>query len=603
MLDDDRPFRLIVPGIDHRFMVEGWEAVEALARPYRVRVRAKVDGSPEKLFDLSRQRRPARLEVWTNGRVARRFHGHIEEVLIDDTDERVHLTLAPVLELDGQRVDCRIFQDKSVPEIVTELLREFVLGAHWELRLQESYEKREYCVQFQESTRDFVQRLLEEEGIFYAYCHEPDRHVLILADHIDAFGGGASAKGAPVGSVVEPEGLGPTCVELAHRDHAIDSEGVVTSWTRVCRARPTRFATADYDPLQPDLCLQARDGGTEEGPEDFEWPGRVTNENGARRRVEVRRQSADAAALHVRAESHAPILGPGRAVVVTGPGDGKTSLKHWVVGVQHAGQQSLEASDGRLGPSYSNHVSAIPGDTSFRPSRSVVRPRIRGIQTAFVVGAAHSSRGGDGREVLRDPHGRIKVQFHWDRLGQRDERSSCWVRLAQVWAGDHFGVHFTPRVGQEVIVSFLDGDPDRPVIIGSVHNAATPSPPQLLEPRVNGLVTRSSPDGARNGGNNLIFDDRKGEERLAVTAERDLVVVVKNDRSAEIAQNDKEVVHGDQSTRVGKSRVVEVKDKDVVKARCIEIHAEDALELVVGGSRITLDASGVRVEGPMIWLN
>ncbi|GFO69526.1 hypothetical protein GMLC_31050 [Geomonas limicola] len=221
--------------------------------------------------------------------------------------------------------------------------------------------------------------------------------------------------------------------------------------------------------------------------------------------------------------------------------------------------------------SYSNSFLAIPSSVTYRPERSLDKPRVKGLQTALVVGPP-------GEEIYADEFGRVKVQFHWDREGQRDENSSCWLRVSQPWSGAGWGFAALPRVGDEVLVDFLNGDPDWPIIVGSVNNAASPALYPLPEQRSSsGLRTRSYPKGERDNFHELRFEDRKGQEEIFLKSERDWNVVVKNDKCEEVQCNSREEVGADKTTRAG---------------RHFRIEAGESVEIVCGAASITLDSLG-----------
>lgn len=410
--------------------------------------------------------------------------------------------------------DNRIFQSKSVPEIVEAV---FAAGGYqdYELKLTGSHAARDYCVQYAETDFAFVARLLEEEGIFYFFRHAQGHHVLVLADSADAFlpcPGEADIRFMP-GACGERElqsiyagELGQQAVSAAHR-------------------------TADFAFATPAAALTASAGA---GPGHYDYPGGYSSKASGDAAAKRRAEAQGACARQLSGQSTSRGMLPGHLFALTGH-EREDANVEWVVRevAHHASHES-----------YDNHFSALPGALAYRPARSTPRPRIHGTQTAMVVGKA-------GEEIWTDEYGRIKVQFHWDRLGKSDENSSCWIRVAQLWAGKGWGGQFIPRLGQEVVVSFLDGDPDRPLVTGCVYNGAS-APPYALPAgqTTSGIKTRSAKGG--EGFNELRFEDKKDAEQLYLHAQKDMKTEVLHDAAW--------VVGNDDSRKIKKNQALEVEE-------------------------------------------
>ncbi|NHZ66131.1 type VI secretion system Vgr family protein [Massilia genomosp. 1] len=425
--------------------------------------------------------------------------------------------------------DNRIFQAKSVPEIVEAV---FAAGGYqdYELKLSGSYAARDYCVQYGETDFAFVARLLEEEGIFYFFRHQAGHHLLVLADTSDAFPpcpGAAAIAFVPAAT----GGREQQCIYAGELGQQAVSAG---------------FRTADFAFATPAAALTASATAGAGGPAHYDYPGGYASKAQGDAIATRRAQAQGAGARQLNGQSDSRALVPGHTFQLTGHERADANAA-WVVSAL-----SHEASHER----YTNDFSALPGSVAYRPPRTSARPRIHGSQTAIVVGK-------EGEEIWTDAFGRIKVQFHWDRAGKRDENSSCWVRVAQSWTGKGWGGQFIPRIGQEVVVSFLDGDPDRPLVTGCVYNGANAPPYGLpAEQTRSGIKSNSSPGG--EGFNELRFEDKKDAEELYLHAQKDMktdvlhdaIAVVGNDDSRKIKQNQTlELEEGNRSVTLSKGNL------------------------------------------------
>ena len=508
--------------------------------------------------------------------------------------------------------DCRIFQDLSVPEIVEKVFKD---RGHtdFDLRLRGTYAKREYCVQYNETDLAFVQRLLEDEGIWYFVEHEKDRHVVVLSDHPSLL---KPAKGAE-------------SVHMAAVGAGWEAQDVVMTLRSDHRMRPGKVTLTDYNPLKPSAQL-LRSEGDEKG-DLYEYPGGYQNHDDGERRALIRLEEQELPRHVVRGESNCRGLRPGAVTEIAGHERRSLNGKYHVTSVRHSARQGAAVAGGDDGGfEYQNDFMAIPHDVPFRPPRITPRPRVHGAQTATVVGKS-------GEEIWTDKYGRVKVQFHWDRVGKKDDASSCWVRVATPWAGKQWGAIHIPRMGQEVVVEFLEGDPDQPIIIGSVWNAEQMPPYTLPGAQTqSGVRSRSSKDGSADTANELRFEDKKGEEQVLLHAERDLKVEVEhdevrevlNDRTTTITQNDVETIEkGDQTLEITSGKqTVTIKGNQAVtlkqgnqvitldqgnqelvvkmgnqttklKLGKSATEAMQSIELKVGQSSIKLDQAGVTIKG------
>ena len=519
---------------------------EALSEPYRLVLELFTEEAEVDIPTLLGSACLLRIE---RDAAVRAVHGIVSRVSeIGVVSERVGLRveLVPAFGLRGQTADSRFFQEKSVPEIVTEVLTGPLSAVGRALRLDldaSAYEKREYCVQYRESDLDFVSRLLQEEGIAYRFEHPPDGdgEVLVLIDDT------------------------PACPDLEQDDggaqvlYAGDSYGTarrqsLESLTPTHALRSTAIVQRDFDwkrpsesPYEHERRTRDPEGGEREVYDHDDR--RLFSDDGARRaRRKLEQRAAQTRVFHGAGDVIEFI--PGRTFALLGHPQHALDREHLLVRVTHRGEMPEEdmyaqASADR-GSRYVNEFECVPDDVPVRPLARHARPRVHGPTTATVVGP-------ESEEVHTDEHGRVKVLFPWDRLSPADDTASWWVRVAQGWAGPGWGSLFVPRIGMEVVVEFLDGDPDRPLVTGCVYNGRNPPPYALPADKTKSTIkTNTSPSDG--GFNELRFEDQRGVEEVFIHAERDLNAVVKRDKTL--------TVGGDERDTVAQSRtaVVQVND-------------------------------------------
>lgn len=420
----------------------------------------------------------------------------------------------------------RIFQGKTVPDILQEVLSE--AGVEARLSLSGSYEAREYCTQYRETDFTFLSRLMEWEGLFYFFEHSQSGHTLVIGD-------------AP--SVHEPLPEGAALPLREDRDQATDSE-YLSALQRVHRLRPGKVQVKDYDFLRPSLDVSGKGQDTSRGVaslEVYDYPGEYVTPAVGKSTAKVRLEELVQAARTLEGEAVCPRLTPGYRFEVED--DGTYSGEYLAVEVVHTGRLP-ETPGGReaMGQLYRNRFKCMPSAVPFRPRRTTPLPDIPGIQTATVVGPA-------GEEIHTDEHGRIKVQFHWDREGQRDDKASCWVRVGQAWGGPAWGALYLPRIGQEVVVRFLEGNPDRPLIAGTVYNGSNPTPYALPDERTKSTLKSASSLGSE-GFNEFRIEDATGDEEIYVHAQKDEDLVTENDKDQQVRGYEELLVKKERSRTV-----------------------------------------------------
>jgi type VI secretion system secreted protein VgrG len=466
----------------------------------------------------------------------RKFHGLVRSLAVGPLVGRglrsYRAEVVPWVWFLTRGEDCRIYQNQSVPDILAAVFGRYGFTA-FRNDLTGSYSPREYCVQYRETAFAFVSRLMEEEGIFYKFEHTAGAHTLVLCDAVSHY------------ADCDPHAHVEFRPELANAE-------VVSTWERRYEFVTGKSAHTDYHFITPATDLLATTDTVVALPdvakfERFEFPGGYTATAAGTARIALRMEEEEVGYDTVRGTSRCSSFQPGSKFALAGhPLDDGHSFA--LLAVDHAASEPHipGVRDGR--GEYSNSFECLPADRVFRPARATPKPMAVGPQWAVVVGPA-------GEEIYTDQYGRVKVQFVWDRVGTKDENSSCWVRLTESWAGKNWGTIFLPRIGQEVIVEFLNGDPDRPLVTGRVYNAAFMPPYTLPDNKTqSGLKTRSSKGGAAADFNELRFEDKKGSEDIYFHAQKDFHRYVEND-------DDLTVMH-DQTVTIQNARTLTVKDAD-----------------------------------------
>jgi type VI secretion system secreted protein VgrG len=505
---------------------------------------------------------------------------------------RYRATLHPWLWFLSQKRNSRIFQRKSVPEIAQQLFREHGMS-DFEIMLSGDYRIWDYLVQYRESDLNFVSRVLEQEGIYYFFKHADGKHKLVLADS-------SSAHEAAPGYETVPY-FPPMAREQRQQEH-------LDSWTATRQIRQGVITLADFNFETPSAYLGAQVSaplGYNRGEYDiYDYPAEVTllPEAESQARIRLEEHQADFEVL----SGTGPVRGlmAGNRFALSQYPREDQNRDYLVVNASyeiHVTEfESNVVQDEE--PEFRFQLAAIDAKRPYRAPRITPKPRVEGPQTAIVVG------DGKNADIWTDVYGRVKVKFHWVREEQpgdsNEEQNSCWVRVSQAWAGKGWGSMHIPRVDQEVIVDFLEGDPDRPIITGRVYNAEQTVPYGLpVNATQSGIKSRSTPDGGANNYNELRFEDKKGEEELHIQAEKTMSTLVKKDRSASVGGSDSVSVSGDRSVSVNGNLSVSVKGngsgptqsthsvtgKHLLDATDeITVKAPNKITFVCGGSSITM---------------
>ncbi|WP_035225643.1 type VI secretion system Vgr family protein [Paracidovorax oryzae] len=502
----------------------------------------------------------ATVEIETQGGGRRYLDGLVTRFGMQGQDHRFcsyHLRLQPWLWVATRRQDFRIFQFKTVPQIVQDVLGRY--GYPMQLKLTRAYRAWDYCVQYGESDFDFVSRLLEHEGAYYYFQHASGQHTLVIAD--DIVGCHEPLPGAATIPFYPPE-----------KSATADRENI-HAWVLSEEIKSGRYYNDDYDFKKPRSDLsnmrQQPPGHAHDAYEIYEWPGGYVQHGDGEQYARVRLQEGLTGHSTVRGESRHRSIAPGYTFTLENYPRGDQNRQYLITGVTyhlHENPGTSSVNSAKPGEALKNSeeqgsfqkfsLTAQPTSLPYTPARKTPKPRTTGPQTAVVVGPA-------GEEIWTDEYGRIKVQFHWDRLGAMDEHSSCWVRVATSWAGSGFGAVSIPRIGHEVVIDFVNGDPDHPIAIGSVYNAAN-MPPWALPGNAtqSGIKTRSSKGGATGDGmksgagdaNAIRFEDRKGAEQLWLHAQKDQLIEVENDEAHWVGNDRAKTIDRDETTIVHRDR-------------------------------------------------
>ncbi len=537
----------------------------------------------------------------------RAFNGIVASFAAEDSfvtgHRRYQVVLRPKFWLLTRTSDCRIFQNKSVVQIADTLLSEGGVTDYKKQGLSGSHPSRDYCVQYNETDYDFLCRIFAEEGIYFYFQHADGAHTLVLSDSTAGYA---------------------DCTDSKVRHAPPDSSETVSidNWQSGYHFASGKATLSDYNFEQPPTDLTAStttalSNSAFKSWELYDYPGDYSQKGDGSSLSRVRMEEVEAGYAVVNGQGSYRMFQPGLKFSVEKHEVASEQGKSYVLScVSHEAQDVSHLGNQSETPFYRNSFTALPAATGFRPPSVKRRPLIPGPQTATVVGPS-------GEDIYCDKYGRIRVQFHWDRLGQNDEKSSCWVRVSQILAGSGWGSQFTPRVGMEVIVVFLEGDPDRPFVIGCAYNGKNMPPYALPGNKTqSGFKTRSSAQGDASTFNELRFEDKKGDELVYVHAQKDhtrdvenddtltvkhdQTLTVKNNRAATIQEGNETltVSKGNATTTVsqGNHALKVTSGNATVKcdAGAITMEAATSITLKVGGNSVVINQSGITVKGTQI---
>jgi type VI secretion system secreted protein VgrG len=447
-----------------------------------------------------------------NDGTKRYINGVVGRFIQEDSNVRFttyYADIYPWLWLLTKAQDCRIFQNKSIPQIIKSVFDDLEFKDYRD-DLKGTYSSLDYCVQYDESAFNFVSRLMEDAGIFYFFEHEEDKHTLVLGDDADAH------KSCP--------GL----QEARYRQSSMPytDDHVITRCAIEEQVVTGKFALDDFNFETPSTDLIVEVAGEEGAMRVYEYPGGILNKGDGETKAKLRLEACEQPGKTLRGEGHVRAFTAGY----------KFDLKNHYRADANKTYVLRSVSIAATQESYTNTFEAFPVDVPFRPQRLTPKPTIIGTQTALVVGKS-------GEEIWTDKYGRIKVQFHWDQKGKSDENSSCWIRVNYGWAGKQWGGIFLPRVGQEVIISYLEGDPDRPLVTGAVYNAQQVTPYTLPDDQTKSTLKSNTSKGGQ-GFNEIRFEDKKDSEEMYFHAQKDQLIEVLNNRTKTVAKNETNTIKG-----------------------------------------------------------
>jgi type VI secretion system secreted protein VgrG len=583
----DRPLQLTTPLGEDVLLLESFQGVESFSGLFQFELEMLAEGPnvSKIVFDkilgknvtiTLKMRAKTETTRFYNGIVVRMSQG--QQVFSKKGSvefNRYRAVVVPKLWLLTRTVRSRIFQQQTVREILKTVLTGLDLD---DSKIQGKFDPREYCVQYRESDFNFASRLMEEEGIYYYFVHGDGSHQLVLTNS------GRSHPDIP----------GEKKIQFRQTSAQIENEESIFSWEKTQEIRSGKYTLWDHCfemPIKNHLestqnTLESVRVGEEtqklkvagnENLEIYDYPGGYAHrydevksggevDGGATgkinpdgdRTVKIRMQAEEAPGLLISARGNCCRFAPGHKFTLKrhfGQADGDYVITRVEHRASIAGSYSVGTT---VSLGYTNEFHCIPLSLQFRPPRVTTKPRMAGAQTALVVGA-------DGKEIEPDKYGRVKVQFHWDRDGKYNTSSSCWVRVATPWAGKNWGMIHIPRIGHEVIVDFLEGDPDQPIIIGSVYNSENMPPYTPLPDKATqcGIKTRSTLKGTDTNFNELRFEDKKGSEQIYFHAERDFERVVENNDKLTVGSDDKQTCpDGSQTNTIYKNRTTTIKTGD-----------------------------------------
>ena len=525
-------------------------------------------------------------------------------------------TLVPWFWMLTRTNDCRIFQNMTVPDIIQKLFQEHGFS-DFKNKLHGSYKTREYCVQYRETTFNFISRLMEEEGIFYFFEHEQDKHTLVMADSPGEF------KPCPNQATARYQSGG----------NVGKTEDIIIEWSIGQEVRPGKYTVDDFNFEKPLMDLTADvDGKDPRKFEIYDYPGEYETRDEGERLAGIRMEEEQTPQIVISGSSTCRAFTSGYRFDLNDHYRRDLNKPYTLMSVYHscdAGTNYRSSDGGRTSDfAYVNQFQCVPHPLQVRPPRTAPVPVIHGTQTAIVVGPP-------GEEIYVDKYGRVKVQFHWDREGKYDDKSSCWIRVSQNWAGKRWGAMFIPRIGQEVIVDFVEGDPDRPIITGRVYNAASMPPYDLPAEKTKSSIKSYSYKGG-GGFNELRFEDKKGSEQIFIQAQKDQDVrvknilkefvgndthlIVKHDQLNSVSGDKHQYVSGDHNEKVGGTVSLnagadmqeKVRSKYALDAGA-EVHIKAGTNVViesgmtltvkVGANFININPGGIFISGKIVNIN
>lgn len=613
-----RPVLISTPIEEGKLVFWKMTADEGLSKLFHYRLELLSEDSDIDFNQLLGE--PLRVRLQNDNGEVRYFSGLISEMSYSgplNNFEHYQVTLKPWLWFLTRTSDCRIFQNKTVPDIIKQVFRDNNFS-DFEERLSETYQSLEYCVQYNETDYEFVSRLMESAGIYYYFRHEDTGHKLILADSVDAH------KNESQGSI---KYYPPENEERREEEH-------IFSWHSRASVQSGTYAVQDTDYHNPPAITSDKKSDSEShslsDKERYEFHDYNSNPDDTQRYARIRLEELKAASVLVSGEGNAIKLGSGRLFTLANYPRKDQNIEYLITGAHFrlslddytSSHPQTDNKEAKL--VYQCQFDAISRERAFRPARLTPKPVIYGAQTAVVIGS-------DSEEINTDQHGRIQVRFFWSR---DSNSNSCWVRVGQSLAGNKWGSLHIPRIGQEVIVHFINGDPDRPIVTGAVYNTEMPPPYSMPANKTqSGIKTRSSLEGTADNFNELRFEDKKGSEEVYFHAEKTFTRIVENDDflsvgfeksdpgdqgieiygnrttmletgndTLELKKGNQDVsIAGKQTISVTGDQSMQIDGKQQIDSRGGSIQqSPKSIELKVGGSSIKIEPAKITIKAPQV---
>ncbi len=548
------------------------KAVDELSQPFHYEVELLSESFDISPYDVVGK--TICISIKTNNNSKRFFHGIVSSFMnVGQVGgyQLYHVELRPWLWLLSHSLDCKIFQNKNVREILEEVFKTKNGFTDFRFEFQGTYKSKEYCVQYRESDFNFVSRLMEEEGIFYYFVHEKEKHTLVMADQS--------------GSVTAIEGDG----EIVFRppNEVATGDEHIFYWKHHVAIQTVNFAIRDYDYEKPLTNLESRRQSTIQHPhthlEKYDYPGSFSESADGVRNAKLLAEESTSRFSNIEGKGRSFRLRTGsRFKLKEHPRSAEN--KEYVVlsSTTNVTSGEIESFTSDQENRFEVEFNVIEKMTPFRPARVTQKPVIAGPQTAVVTGK-------EGEEIWTDSLGRIKVQFHWDRVGEKNESSSCWIRVAQMWAGKNWGAIHIPRIGQEVVVEFLEGDPDRPLVTGRVYNKDQTVPYELpANASQSGIKSRATPDGEAANFNELRFEDKKDQEKVYFHAEKDFERIVEDNDLQKIGFEKKS--DGNQTIEIFNDQIIKVGTSESKSgSQTLDVWKDQTETIKTGNRAITID--------------
>lgn len=601
-MQSERILGLDTPLAKDELILSQFTGCESISKPFWFKLHMFSTNNSIKAQELIGK--PISFHVNRHGDPIRHFHGIVNKFYVglkrSDKIQEYIAEVVPWFWFLTCTNNSRTFQNLNIKEIMKQIFTEYHYTDYLLNNLKEEYKPRHYCVQYNETTFNFIARLLEEEGICYFFKHYKDKHVLVFADRNSGFNKDNLAV------TYKPESYSIDCINDWKHGYSF-------------RSGRTVYNSYDFENPQKDMLNSAETShelSFEKKYELYNFVDSGISKVDPRMQAKLIIESESANIESINGKSTCPAFMPGNNFKIV-DGELKSENIYIITAVQHQAfdlthySMEMKELDRSIKKSYENNFSCIPSQITYRPPRLTPKPTIHGIQTAVVVGPK-------GEEIYTDKYGRVKIRFYWDRDGKkRNESSSCWVRYMQNWTGKRWGSLFLPRVGQEVMVSFIDGDPDQPIVVGGIYNFDQMPPYVLPQNKTQtGIKTNSSKDGQTDEANELRFEDKKGDEQIYLHAQKDWLSIVENDQVSQVKNNQNINIENDRQITVDKGndtkivksgnnilKITQGNQETKISSGKQTVEAMRSIEFKVGSNSIVIDQIGIHFKGVKIDIN